>query len=231
MTAGRRKIRSPKGAAPALLGLALLAAAPAAALNLFGSGSAAAASDADGGPASAPDRPELHQRESEPAIGQEVNSLGQPTYGVDVSFPIHHERLSDNYAWLPHNVDPANNPTPPEYEGKNVQYMGDKQAEYDKFLEGCDAHYGGGRGYSACRVTEQDRVEMSLRQPQSMQNYTDLGFKKIRAPKEVWDKVKKFWDENKDRKNWKSENWPKGNTYTNHVSFVDCRDGGFVWFR
>lgn len=51
-----------------------------------------------------------------------------------------------------------------------------------------------------------------------MQNYTELGFKKIRAPEEVWQRVKKFWDENKDRKNWQSENWPKGNTYTNHWS-------------
>lgn len=42
-----------------------------------------------------------------------------------------------------------------------------------------------GDTYSACTVTEQDRVEMSLRQPQSMQNYTELGFKKIRAPEGV----------------------------------------------
>lgn len=214
MTEGRRKVRSPKAAAPALLGIALLAAAPAAALNFFGASSAAVESDAE--PASAPDRPELHQQESDPAHGQDINTLGQPTYGVDISFPIHHEKLSDNYAWLPHNVDPENNPTPPEYEGKPVQYLGNKQAEYDAFMKGCDDHYGGRKGYSACRVTEQDRVEMSLRQPKSMQNYTDLGFKKIRAPKDVWDRIKKFWDENKDRKNWKDENWPKGNTYTNH---------------
>lgn len=59
---------------------------------------------------------------------------------------------------------------------------------------------------------------MSIRQPASMQNYTELGFKKIRAPKEVWEKVKKFWEDNKARENWKDENWPKGNTYTNHWS-------------
>jgi len=132
------------------------------------------------------------------------------------SFPIHHGELSDNFATLPHNIDPANNPTPPEYEGKNIQYLGNKQAEYDAFIKACENHYGKGRGYSVCKATEEDRVEMSLRQPASMQNYTELGFKKIRAPKEVWEKVKKFWDENKDKKNWKDENWPKGNTYTNH---------------
>jgi hypothetical protein len=73
-----------------------------------------------------------------------------------------------------------------------------------------------GDTYSACTITEQDRVEMSIRQPQSMQNYTELGFKKIKAPEEVWRRIKKFWDENKDRKNWSPESWPRGNTYTNH---------------
>lgn len=43
-----------------------------------------------------------------------------------------------------------------------------------------------------------------------MQNYTELGFKKIRAPEEVWQRIKKFWEENKGRENWKDENWPKG---------------------
>lgn len=73
-----------------------------------------------------------------------------------------------------------------------------------------------GDTWSSCSVTEVDRIEMSLRQPASMQNYTELGFKKIKAPEEVWKRIKKFWDENKDRKNWSPENWPKGNTYTNH---------------
>jgi len=162
------------------------------------------------------DSSNYHQDASDPLPGQEVNALGQPTYGVDVSFPIHHKALSDNYAWLPHNVDPANNPTPPEYQGKNIQYLGNKQQEYDEFMQGCDDHYGGSGDYSACRITERDRVEMSLRQPKGMQNYTELGFKKIKAPKEVWDQIKTFWEANKDEKNWQDENWPKGNTYTNH---------------
>ena len=42
--------------------------------------------------------------------------------------------------------------------------------------------YRKGDTYSACTITEQDRVEMSFRQPPSMQNYTELGFKKIKAP-------------------------------------------------
>jgi len=218
MTMGRRKLRSPKptAAAAALCAALLLASSTSSlALSLWGSGDAAVESDADS--SSSGGHPNAHQKPSDPLPGQDVNSFGQPTYGVDVSFPIHHEKISDNYAWLPHNVDPENNPTPPEYEGKPIQYLGRKQEEYDEFMKGCDEHYGTGRGgYSACRITESDRVEMSKRQPAGMQNYTELGFKKMRAPPEVWERVKKFWEDNKDKKNWKPENWPKGNTYTNH---------------
>ena len=193
-------------------------------LKLWGSqeGDTPAQSDAIGSSSTSSNgKDNYHFEQSDPIQNQEVNDMGQPTYGLDVSFPIHHLKLSTNYAWLPHNVDPENNPTPPEYKGMNVQYLGNKQAEYDEFIKGCDEHYAQkGKAYSACRVTEEDRVEMSLRQPAAMQNYTELGFKKIKAPKAVWEQVKKFWDNNKDKKNWKNENWPKGNTYTNHVSFI-----------
>eukprot|EP00573_Skeletonema_grethae_P003745 CAMPEP_0201693678 /NCGR_PEP_ID=MMETSP0578-20130828/6193_1 /ASSEMBLY_ACC=CAM_ASM_000663 /TAXON_ID=267565 /ORGANISM="Skeletonema grethea, Strain CCMP 1804" /LENGTH=527 /DNA_ID=CAMNT_0048179245 /DNA_START=141 /DNA_END=1724 /DNA_ORIENTATION=- len=166
----------------------------------------------------------------DPQPGQDLNAFGEPTYGVDVSFPIHRTKISQNYAWLPHNVDPDNNPTPPEFEGMPIQYLGNKQAEYDAFMAGCEEKYNkNGRSYSACVSTEEDRVEMSFRQPASMQNYTDIGFKKIKAPPAVWDEVKKFWEENKDRKNWKDENWPVGNTYTNHwvapTYMVSVEDG------
>lgn len=166
----------------------------------------------------------------DPQQGQDFNAFGEPTYGVDVSFPIQRTKISENYAWLPHNIDPENNPTPPEFEGVPVQYLGNKQAEYNAFMAGCDERYGKkGRSYSACQQTEIDRAEMSLRQPSSMQNYTDIGFKKIKAPPAVWNEVKKFWEENKDRKNWKDENWPSGNTYTNHwvapTYMVSVEDG------
>ena len=162
-----------------------------------------------------------HQVNVDPQKGQEINALGQPTYGVDISTAIHHGLISNNYAWLPHNIDPMNNPTPPEYINMPIQYLGDKRAFYDNMIAGCEEHYGASHSsYSVCKQTETDRVEMSFRQPKSMQNYTELGFKKIKAPAEVWERVKKFWEENKDRKNWKPENWPKGNTYTNHVSYI-----------
>jgi len=122
----------------------------------------------------------------------ELNDLGQKTYGVDVSFPIHHNKI----------VPADRNP------------LGDKQTFYDEFIEGCRNLYGGGRKGRACDSTESDRIAMSLRQPKSMQNYTDLGFKKIKAPEAVFKLIKDFWEINKDKAT--EENWSTGNTYTNH---------------
>jgi len=48
----------------------------------------------------------------------------------------------------------------------------------------------------------------------AMQNYTDIGFKKIRAPAKLFEMLTEFWMTNKDD-DYK-EAWPPGNTYTNH---------------
>ena len=121
-----------------------------------------------------------------------LNDFGQKTYGVDTSFPIHHDKV------VPADTNP----------------LGDKQAFYDEFVQGCRDHYGGGRKGKACDSTEKDRIQMSLRQPKSMQNYTDMGFKKIKAPAAVFKIVKEFWESNRDSA--APENWSVGNTYTNH---------------
>eukprot|EP00985_Skeletonema_marinoi_P000717 scaffold252_cov204-Skeletonema_marinoi.AAC.5 len=81
-------------------------------------------------------------------------------------------------------------------------------------MDGCREHYGGKTGSTACDITEEDRAAMSLRQPSSMQNYTDTGFKKVQAPKQVFDMLSDYWKKNYERK--EHENWPKGNTYVNH---------------
>jgi len=52
-------------------------------------------------------------------------------YGVDVSWPMHHSRVSTNYPWLPHNVDPENNPVPEEYIGMPLQPLGNRQQVFD----------------------------------------------------------------------------------------------------
>jgi prolyl 4-hydroxylase len=110
-------------------------------------------------------------------------------YGVDCSFPIHNEKITCD---------------------KSI--LGDRQAFYDNYIAGCVKKYGK-KGHR-CLDTEADRVIMSKRQPQSMVNYTDTGFKKIKAPKAVMDLLKRHWDLNKA--DAKEEVWPAGNTYVNH---------------
>jgi hypothetical protein len=153
-------------------------------------------------------------------------------YGVDVSYPIHHSKVSDNYAWLPHNQDPEHVETPEHYKNKVVQPLGHRQKFYDEFLDSCIKFYG--RRGSRCIASETGRYEMSLRQPKSMRNYTDLGYEKIKAPDSLFQTIKTFWDENKDKA--KLEQWGVANTYTNNwqcptymVSVEDSslRGGGY----
>jgi len=139
------------------------------------------------------------------------------SYGVDISWPIHHSKVSENYQ--------GNSSTP-------VQVLGNRQAVYDNFMQGCHDYYTPGtllyqqthdpssssdsdrsQGF-ACDMTEHDRIQMNLRQPASMQNYTTMGFHKIKCPSSVFSLIKSFWDANSQNK--KREEWFLGNTYTNH---------------
>jgi hypothetical protein len=89
-------------------------------------------------------------------------------YGVDVSYPMHYRNVSVNYAWLPHNMDPVHNDVPPEYKDMVVQPLGDRQSFYDSYLAGCKEKWGA-KGVARCQANEDDRIAMTLRQPQSMQ--------------------------------------------------------------
>jgi prolyl 4-hydroxylase len=146
------------------------------------------------------------------AAHQVLNAFGEPSYGVDVSFPVHHITFAQD------------------------QPLGDRQKLYDDFMAGCRRHYSGNS--QACDVTEEDRVEMSVRQPASMQvrvnclyrrrrhdpcpdcfllplqNYTSTGFKKVQAPANVFDLLSSYWNTHYDRR--EQEKWFSGSTYVNH---------------
>jgi len=138
------------------------------------------------------------------------------SYGADISFPHHHRKLSTNYAWLPHNMDPKHHPTPAKYKDMPIQPLGDRQTFYENFLESCEKFYNEKKGQGLCASTEENRLQMSLKQPPSMQNYTDIGFKKIRTPDKVWKILQEFWENNKSKMYNNPEVWGKGNTYTNN---------------
>ena len=69
-------------------------------------------------------------------LAEEIESNEKPAYGVDVSYPMHYESVTKNYAWLPWNVDPSV-PTPDEYKNMPIQPLGDKQSFYEDNIEGC----------------------------------------------------------------------------------------------
>jgi len=155
-----------------------------------------------------------------------VAGLDEPVeYGVDVSFPMQYSEVSTNYPWLEHNVDPSKL-VPDEYKDMVPQPLGDKQSFYKDFLKGCTEHFG--KKGKRCIQTEIDRIAMTKRQPQSMQNYTKVGYKKLKAPPDVWALIQKFWEANKH--NTKPESWGVGNTYTNnwkaHSKMVSVEDSG-----
>jgi hypothetical protein len=71
-----------------------------------------------------------------------IYARAQADYGVDCSFPIHSK----------------------EFTCGNL--LGDRKKVYEDFMDGCRKRYGSKA--SRCDSTEDDRIEMSLRQPQSM---------------------------------------------------------------
>jgi prolyl 4-hydroxylase len=110
-------------------------------------------------------------------------------FGLDCSWPIH------------------------SHDFKCGNLLGDRQAVYDHYMDGCRKKWGA-QGAKRCDANEDDRLEMTRRQPQSMVNYTSTGFKKIKAPQPVWDMLRNYWEKNKEDK--QLENWGKGNIYTNN---------------
>jgi len=100
-------------------------------------------------------------------------------------------------------------------------------AVYEEYMEGCREKWGAS-GAKRCDSNERDRIAMSKRQPQSMVNYTDTGFKKLKAPPQLWNMLSNYWEKNKDNK--QLENWGKGNVYTNNWAaetyMVNIENGG-----
>jgi hypothetical protein len=85
---------------------------------------------------------------------------------------MHHDSVTTNYPWLPHNMDPSI--PAPEYRNMPIQPLGNRQEFYNNMIQGCIDYYP--NEADRCLAHERDRVDMSLRQPQSMYNYTSAGF-------------------------------------------------------
>jgi prolyl 4-hydroxylase len=145
-----------------------------------------------------------------PTLGQVESSLTN-RYSVVKSYPIHHANISTNYAYLPHNIDPSM-PTPAEYIGMPINPLGHEvQDRYDEYIQGCVDYYNNDVKHQRhpkgkrCISGETERIEMTLKQPKSVYNYTETGFTKIRAPEMVYKLIKEFWDQNRGKETL--ENW------------------------
>lgn len=103
-----------------------------------------------------------------------ANNDNHITYGLDISWQIHRQ-ISANYPWLPHNIDPKNNPKPKLYEDTPIQPFGeDRHRAYMHHIEGCRKFYG--PNSDQCDIYEFDRILMNKRQPQSMQVSTSMRY-------------------------------------------------------
>eukprot|EP00934_Nitzschia_sp_Nitz4_P008895 Nitzschia sp. Nitz4//scaffold43_size134323//66673//68223//NITZ4_003301-RA/size134323-processed-gene-0.50-mRNA-1//-1//CDS//3329551954//8885//frame0 len=107
-------------------------------------------------------------------------------YGLDCSFPIHGALREDCGGLV------------------------DRQSLYDEFMNGCFKTY----DEESCLENENVRIEMNWRQPQSMLNYTDVGFKKVKAPPGLQKLLGDFWEANQDQATF--EYFPYGAIFVNH---------------
>jgi hypothetical protein len=105
------------------------------------------------------------------AISLALNIKAQGSeYGLGVSFPIVSTRISDNYAWLPHNQN-ASIPVPDRYKGMPVQTLGDRKSIYRDFYQGCVEHYLNSDDpalSTMCYMSEKARFDQNKQQPANM---------------------------------------------------------------
>jgi prolyl 4-hydroxylase len=86
-------------------------------------------------------------------------------------------------------------------------------ALYQQYMDDCDEAVTEFRNSDKVRPGEclrddAQRLRMNTLQPISVKNYTDTGYKKIRAPKELYDTLWEFYQEHRDKAHieWKSIN-------------------------
>jgi hypothetical protein len=117
------------------------------------------------------------------ATSQVDLSTDHGDYGVDCSYPIHY------------GID--KNKCPYFYD------------QYNKMMKGCFTLY----SKKECEQNERERLGMNVAQPPTQHNYTSVGFKLMRAPKEAWEPLIEFYNKNKDKK--VLEKWYRGATIVN----------------
>jgi len=77
---------------------------------------------------------------------------------------------------------------------RNMSTMMPHQKQtYEEFIRQCVDED------EVCDIADKQRLTMNAEQPGGMKNYTETGFKKIRAPAPLYKLLKDFWDKNRDK--------------------------------
>eukprot|EP00804_Cyclotella_cryptica_P018732 CCRYP_007212-RA/>CCRYP_007212-RA protein AED:0.39 eAED:0.39 QI:135/1/1/1/1/1/4/1687/322 len=138
-----------------------------------------------------------------------ITTLAQSTtYGVDVSFPIHHHFLTETSS----------------LDATTSIFGNARIREYSEFFSGCLQKYARINKAHLCHQHENQRMQYNRQQPPAMTNYTAVGFKKTNVSDETWEIIQKFWRRRVQNISGDipgglgDESWPEGNTYCNHWS-------------
>jgi hypothetical protein len=90
---------------------------------------------------------------------------------------------------------------------------GHKQSLYDDYIAACDAAILKTTNQrDECTNNDKVRMRMNKDQPSSVYNYTKDGYVKTRAPTDLYDLIKEFFDENRDSD---ETEWKEYNVYHN----------------
>jgi hypothetical protein len=81
-------------------------------------------------------------------------------------------------------------------------------SRYTNFIGGCNTAALQTSDIYACQDEEIFRLEMNKLQPSSVYNFTQVGYQKIKAPLDLYNMIREFYDKNrgKDETEWKSLN-------------------------
>lgn len=128
-------------------------------------------------------------------VGSMAGSASEVSYGVDVSWPMHHEAVT------------FDRPNPLDSQARHYIYK--------EFMQGCIGDETQPLNkLEECRRWESERIAMNLQQPAISENYTHAGFAKVATPMIVRTILQDLWDEHKGSQ--VMELWERGNTYLNH---------------
>ena len=143
-----------------------------------------------------------------PDAAQPKDTSSSLSYGVDVSWPMHH----------PHGQRDEN-PSDFSAHGLYSAYMDGCRRRQREQLQQLQYHDkdvldDDDDDDDLCQMYESNRIEMHLLQPRTMENYTHVGYAKVKTPPILKQTIQNFWNANRGHE--VEENWSPGNTYVNH---------------